>query len=149
MIYIAHRGNKKGNIEGLENTPNYINMAIKDGFHVEIDVWYIGGKFYLGHDDPKIEVKKNYLMNRKFWIHAKNIQALEALHKKTNCFFHDKDDAVLTSKNFLWIYPGKNLVPKAVAVLPETVKYDLEDLKNCCAICSDNPIYWRDLLSKK
>jgi hypothetical protein len=47
MILISHRGNINGRIEGLENTPNYIQDAIKLGYDVEIDLWIIKNKFKL------------------------------------------------------------------------------------------------------
>jgi hypothetical protein len=35
----AHRGNLFGPKPELENTPDYIDQAIKFGFKVEVDVW--------------------------------------------------------------------------------------------------------------
>jgi hypothetical protein len=52
MKLIAHRGNINGSNPEKENHPDYINEAIKLGHNVEIDVWFINNKFYLGHDDP-------------------------------------------------------------------------------------------------
>ena len=40
MILISHRGNIDGVNKLKENKINYINEAIKNGFDVEIDVWY-------------------------------------------------------------------------------------------------------------
>jgi hypothetical protein len=77
-------------------------------------------------------------MNSRFWCHAKSIPTLETLLKlKANCFFHNKDDCVLTSQNKIWIYPGKRLVKNSIAVLPETVNYSIDELKICKGICSD------------
>jgi hypothetical protein len=51
MILISHRGNINGKQPDKENHPLYIFEAIKQGFQVEIDVWFIDGKFKLGHDN--------------------------------------------------------------------------------------------------
>ncbi len=42
MFYISHRGNIDQIIPERENSPDYINEAIAQGYHVEIDVRLIG-----------------------------------------------------------------------------------------------------------
>jgi hypothetical protein len=54
MILISHRGNINGKQPNKENHSLYIFEAIKQGFQVEIDVWFIDGKFKLGHDESTI-----------------------------------------------------------------------------------------------
>ena len=76
MILISHRGNIDGKLSEYENNPNYILAAIDLGYDVEIDVWFIDGKFMLGHDEPTHEVDYKFLMNEKLWCHAKNLDAL-------------------------------------------------------------------------
>ena len=51
-----------------------------------------------------------------------------------NFFFHDKDDAVLTSKQKIWAYPGKQPIQDSIAVLPEI---NDDDVCACIGICSD------------
>ena len=145
MILIAHRGNIKERNPGLENTPAYIEEALNAGFDVEIDVWRKPGGFFLGHDAPEIPVEMPFLSQKKLWIHAKNIGALMLLKNSSNCFFHNADDCTITSLSYVWVYPGKPLAPGCVAVLPETVNYSNDDLKQCCAICSDNPTLYLNL----
>ena len=53
MDLIAHRGNTNGSFESYENEPMYIDKAIQEGFDVEVDVWYVDGVLYLGHDKPQ------------------------------------------------------------------------------------------------
>ena len=137
MRFIAHRGNIQSRRPERENTPKYIQEALNLGYDAEIDVWLRKDKFFLGHDRPQIEIEEHFLMQSNLWIHAKNIRALNLLKDRTNCFFHNEDDCVLTSKNIIWVYPGKLLVPSCVAVLPEVADYTEEDLKKCYAICSD------------
>jgi hypothetical protein len=52
MILISHRGNLNGKDVDNENNPLYIDRALGKGYDVEVDVWYVNGKWYLGHDEP-------------------------------------------------------------------------------------------------
>jgi hypothetical protein len=136
MKFISHRGNLVGPNLELENTIDYVNFALKEGFEVEIDVWVAENRFFLGHDSPKQEIDISYLNNEKLWCHAKNIFALQQLLKmNTNCFWHFEDKFTLTSKGYVWAYPTVNYSNGVIAVLPE--KYDGKNLFNCAGVCSD------------
>lgn len=140
MKKIAHRGNISGKQIELENKPSYIESAISQKYDVEIDVWLFNDKFMLGHDEPQYEISFSFFEKHqdKLWIHCKNLQALFALNKINylNVFFHDKDDATLTSRGFIWTYPNKPLMPNSVCVLPEL---GIEgDIHKCHGICSDD-----------
>jgi hypothetical protein len=143
MIYIAHRGNTKGPNPNKENHPDYIRDALHKGYDAEIDVWYIDGKYILGHDAPQYEVPDYFLQNDKLWCHAKNMAAIIALVDpgfSVHTFFHDTDHCTLTSQKWIWTYPNQNLIlgPRSVAVMPERV---LEwDVSKAGAICTDNPL---------
>lgn len=143
MILISHRGNLDGPHSNCENSPNYINLAIEKGFQVEIDVWFINGDFFLGHDYGKYKVSEDYLENNKLWCHAKNIEALIPLKiLGAHFFWHQNDDVTITSKGFLWTYPGKKLTKQSISVLPETTN---ETDFNCYGICSDFIQNYKDL----
>ena len=50
MLLISHRGNlDKINFDD-ENKPDYILAAIELGYEVEIDLWVVNKKLFLGHD---------------------------------------------------------------------------------------------------
>tara|TARA_R110000737_G_C14539729_1_gene478795 strand:- start:12 stop:437 length:426 start_codon:yes stop_codon:yes gene_type:complete len=136
MVLISHRGNIQGKSPGLENMPEYINDTLNKGYHVEIDVWYKNG-FYLGHDNPQYNVKPNFLAQDKIWCHAKNIEAIIEMSKypKIHYFWHQEDDITLTSKGYIWAYPGKQPIKNSIAVLPEIYN---DNLDKCIGICSDN-----------
>ena len=135
MILISHRGNINGINKKYENNPTYIQSAINKGYNVEIDVWYKNA-FFLGHDRPQFKVSQKFLENKKFWCHAKNLEALEKLQKlKTKYFWHQEDDYTLTSNGYIWTYPGKKLSKKSICVLPELNKKKLP--KSISGICSD------------
>jgi hypothetical protein len=141
MILISHRGNIEGKKEQFENEPNYILLACKAGYNCEIDVRYENEKWFLGHDKPEYEIPFKFLLTGNFWIHAKTIITLHELMKYDfNCFYHENDPCVLTSKGYIWTYPGFSLGPtgkynKSICVLPE-----LNNITefNCVGICSDN-----------
>ena len=80
MYLISHRGNIEGKTK-WENHPNYIQEAIEEGFDVEIDVWFVDNKLYLGHDLPQYEIDHDFLINDKLWCHAKNIESLQIMNK--------------------------------------------------------------------
>lgn len=156
MILISHRGNISGKNPESENSPEYIVEAIELGYSVEIDLWLIDDTYFLGHDFPQYKININWILQRKLflWIHCKNINAIEEIKKNSkqiiyegiNYFFHDKDDVTITSKGYLWVYPGKQPVKNSIAVLPEIFE---DDLSHCIGICSDNIgkyISSRDLL---
>ena len=139
MILIAHRGNIDGKSELYENEPNYIDKALKKGYDVEIDVWVIEGNFYLGHDKPQYGITLEWLDKRKneLWIHCKNIEAMEwfnSLLGTYNYFWHQEDTLTLTSKGYIWVYPGKQPIKTSIAVMPEIYN---DDISQCLGICSD------------
>ena len=77
----------------------------------------------------------NGLSNKKIWCHAKTSEALSALDKiKAHFFWHQEDDYTITSKGYIWTYPGKKLFSKSICVLPEKANY--KEI-NCLGICSD------------
>jgi len=148
MKQIAHRGNIDGLNPLEENRPEYIEEAIAKGYDVEIDIRYdiFDKKLYLGHDEPQYDISWFWLGKyvNNLWIHCKNIEALSEFACGTggfNYFWHQEDDFTLTSKNYIWNYPGKSYTPKSVIVMPEwnTPVESFIDLRalNCYGICSD------------
>ncbi len=135
-ILISHRGNITGRNYSKENSPEYIQKALDEGYNVEIDIWYIDGKLFLGHDNPHYPIEVQFLKDVRLWCHAKNIDALEYLMDipSIHCFWHQKDDVTLTSRNYLWTYPSKQTTSKSIAVLPELGKMNLDGV---AGICSD------------
>ena len=146
MKLIAHRGNTDGPNPLEENRLEYIDFAIQLGYNVEIDVRREDYQFYLGHDESQYYVPMTWLVKRKdkLWIHCKDFKSLDIFSSSSvdfHYFWHQEDDFTLTSKNYIWTYPGKKYTPKSIIVMPErTNKIEkLIDLKlfNCYGICSD------------
>jgi hypothetical protein len=135
MILISHRGNIDGPNHVRENSPYYIMEALAMGYQVEIDVWYEADCFWLGHDTPYYKTDYKFLMDERLWCHAKNIEALLEMKKYAiHYFWHEQDTVTLTSKNYIWAYPGKQPIKNSIAVMPELYK---EDISLCRGVCSD------------
>jgi hypothetical protein len=163
MKFIAHRGNMYGPNPEQENRPHYIVSVLNKGFDCEIDVRYIDGKWFLGHDTPDYEISLDFLLDNsdKLWIHCKNVAALSKLlgitetseyrrsddvfsgngeaiggkYPKLNIFWHQEEDFTLTSKGYIWTYPGKEITSSSIVVMPE---WKMEELpKHAFAVCSD------------
>jgi hypothetical protein len=107
MKKIAHRGNTQGRNIAMENDPEYIRDAIGEGYYCEVDVWFYGGNFFLGHDKPQYPTDIDFLTNEKLICHAKNIEALHLMleNPDIHCFWHEKDKCTLTSWGKVWKYP--------------------------------------------
>ena len=134
MLLISHRGNLFGKKPELENSPNYIRNALNTGFDVEIDIWFKNGDLFLGHDEPQYQTDLSFLRDNRLWCHAKNIEALHLMvENRIHCFWHQEDDVTLTSKGFLWTYPGKPLTDKSICVSLGKIDKTMK----CYGICSD------------
>jgi len=137
MILISHRGNLNGPNEDRENSPYYIMEAIAEGYDVEVDLWWVDGKVYLGHDKPQYEVSDEWLGERidKLWVHCKNVESLNWIRNTSlHYFWHEQDTLTLTSKNYMWVYPSKQPIIGSIAVMPEIHN---DNILNCLGVCSD------------
>jgi hypothetical protein len=136
MRIIAHRANTRGSVREVENTPAQIDLAITKGYWVEVDVWvkYPAAPskdqvaWWLGHDGPEHQVDLPFLQARaaSLYCHAKNGDALYELLRLCRqpdsaftLFTHDVDEYTLTSDMVAWVYPGKQLLPGSICVMPE------------------------------
>lgn len=137
MKFISHRGNINGPNLDKENHPDYINISLQLGYDVEVDVWYNDEKWYLGHDYPTYDVKLDFLLDNRLWLHAKNGNAFYHLLKYDSCnvFWHTDEDWILTSKCYIWTQPTKTLYSGSICVMPE-LGYS-GDINDCFGICSD------------
>lgn len=104
---------------------------------MEIDFWFLDSQLYLGHDTCQYGVGLNWLEERKtnLWIHCKNLSSVEYLHRTDfNYFWHENDKITLTSKGYIWAFPGQQPISGSIAVLPELYS---DKLEVCWGICSD------------
>ena len=114
MLIISHRGNMEGPY--VENHIGIIKRQMIDypdpKLFFEVDVWWWRDvdhtdKFMIGHDKPMYRgVDIEFLTNPKIICHAKNLQTFQRLLQiQAHCFLHDKDEAALTSRGWIWKYP--------------------------------------------
>lgn len=139
MVYIAHRGNVNGRFESYENEPAYIDRAIELGYDVEVDMWWIDGRTYLGHDEPQYEVDDSWLSERadKLWVHCKNVELLNWISSTTlHYFWHTNADYTLISNKMVLVKPGQKLIKNSICCMPE-MGY-IGDITKCYAIMTDN-----------
>lgn len=142
MKLISHRGNINGIQKEYENRPSYIETAINLGYDVEVDIRIKDGKLFLGHDKPQYQLDIDWLEkhHRRLWLHCKDIEVMEKFNlldpngSNLNYFWHESDTMTLTSRGYIWAYPGKQPIKGSIAVLPE-LNDDNVDL--AYGICSD------------
>lgn len=147
MHIISHRGNLHGSDPACENAPHFIDSVHELGFDVEVDVWVVGGDFWLGHDHPQYKISQPWLWNRRdwLWMHCKNGAALDhCLANFFHCFYHDTDPYTLTSFAYVWAYPGQKLAgSRSIMVMPEwetDLPFNREMFQGWTAVCTDYPV---------
>jgi hypothetical protein len=140
MRWILHRGNNNGPMS-IENNPIKIYDLLMKGYEIEIDVWYMNNKLFLGHHKPEHEIHEYFLDHTGLWIHCKDAETLEYMNtnkKDLHYFYHTNEDYVLTSKGYIWCYVGKAALENSVIVMPEKANYNWNELeRKNCIICSD------------
>lgn len=104
---LAHRGNLSGPHPDKENHPGYLDKAISKGFDVEVDIRYVDGKWWLGHDVAQYDVTETWLRSRadRLWLHCKDEASAQELAKMGDTFHffrHEDEPYALTSKGYTW-----------------------------------------------
>lgn len=131
-MFYAHRGNLEGRIAERENQPDYIDEAIAEGYGVEVDLWKIDDRIYLGHDDGQYDIDLKWLQDRKqvLLVHTKNREALDfCLRNKLHAFWHTDEDYVITTSGYTVGYPGKLSVGENFLLsVPERV-WEIEEIE--------------------
>jgi hypothetical protein len=136
-IWILHRGLYNGPDTMLENQESILQKRLDEGWHVEIDVWQKENQIFLGHDSPVHKLQNlSILSHPRSWIHAKNLEAASyCLENSLHCFVHDSDIATITSKRYLWCFPGFSAGSSSIVVLPE--RSYVKNMFTCAGVCSD------------
>ena len=141
---ISHRGNLRGPEPENENNPDYIDKAIEELYEVEVDIRFIEGNFYLGHDSPEHFVDLHWLKKRKDFLifHCKNLPCLYLLKDHFHCFWHENDAYTLTTEKKIWTYPNQQVGPDCIIVdlePPTLEKVKHWKAQGCYGVCSDYP----------
>ena len=130
MLLISNYGNVNG-IESKQNTPNYVENAIRMGYHCRIDILY-SDQLYINNCPITLDFILKH--HKKLWICCMNIEALKYL-LEFECFHIWYKDEMLTNYGYIWGSPIST--KKAIYVMNS-----IESIKNIqitCghAICSD------------
>ena len=145
MIIISHRGNIRGERLDQENRPSYIDCAIGNGYHVEIDVRVVDGELWLGHDRPQYKVTHQWIDKRKeyLWLHCKNVEAAkECWEYKSFC--HTSDPFSYVSNGKIWLHDLKMKMDDKI-IIPLLSLIDIKQLTDTCfydnvhGVCTDYP----------
>lgn len=150
ILIISHRGLLDGPNSILENRPSSIHDAIDKGFEVEIDLWMLEGRLWLGHNHPQYLFKEEQYDKTKIWCHAKNHEAFQYLILQDyHCFWHNHDSYAITSKKYIWTHKkGKALSPRnklpTIYALPENDHIVKENLSDYYGVCTDFPFKYKN-----
>jgi hypothetical protein len=138
MILLSHRGNLNGPIPERENSRAYIDEALAQKYEVEIDIWGMNGKFYLGHDTSQYDVSLDWLLDRSgvLLVHAKNIEALTfLLNTSLRVFYHTNEKhTIINNSNLIWSHDVSEAGPLSIIPMLDSVE---NPPKNVVGICSD------------
>jgi len=138
MKKIAHRGNTNGPQPTFENTLEYMISAWSEGYDIECDLIAHKGILYFGHDEPQQPADTEFIQRNGVWCHAKNFEALVLLSEmKTHYFWHENDNLTITSKSFIWCFPGIHIKHKNAIWLNLHNKSLPNDLNGIYGVCSD------------
>lgn len=139
-IIISHLGNTNGRKPEFENKLPYIQSALKEGWHVCVDVVYYNGGFILPFDGGFHVAPPALLSKQRVWCRAHTAETINALCDiNAHCFLHSENFMSLTSAQFVWTLPPHALVPRAIAMAPETADPGWLDSAEPAGLCSDEP----------
>jgi len=139
-IIISHLGNTDGRQPELENTLAYVQKALKEGWHVCIDVIFHKGSFLLPFDGGYNVAPPAMLSKQRIWCRAHNAETIDALcNINAHCFLNSDSFMSLTSAQFIWTLPPHELIDRSIAMLPETAPPDWLASAEPAGLCSDEP----------
>ena len=137
LILISNRGNLDGVQEDQENTPNYIQAALREGFAVACVVEAHHGAFLLPTPHGYYPLPYSLLSNPKVWILAADAITLDALCAVNAHAVPAGAQVALTSVHYLWCLPGTDLTPRSIAVYPEYANPDWLAHSEPAGVCSN------------
>jgi hypothetical protein len=127
MILISHRGNLKNSEPNNENNPEYIQKALDNDYYVMVDLRIKNNKLYLGENEPIYLLDLDWFekYHTKLWLRCREIEVIEKLNLLDNrglylnYFWFENDILTITSKGYLLINNGKEIVKNGIMYLPE------------------------------
>lgn len=153
MKIYSHRGNLSGKTL-RENEPAFLQECIAAGFHVEVDLRFVDGDYYLGHDEPIYRINLEDFDRKEIIFHLKTPHVPPLRH--ADAFAIENDNYVLTLRGLLWANYGQAPTPQSVMCSPELVgdARPIDDFvramqQGAAGICTDYPLLVRDVLAAR
>lgn len=150
MKIYSHRGNLSGK-DPRENEPAFLLDCIALGFHVEVDLWFADGAYFLGHDEPTHRIDLADFDREEVIFHLKNAHVPHL--ERADAFAIENDPYVLTRRGLLWMNYGQPANPQGVMCSPELVGDPrpvaefARSVRHAAGICTDHPVLVRDALA--
>lgn len=140
-IIISHLGNTDGRNPEAENKLSYVQKALKEGWHVCVDVVFHHGTFILPYDGGFNIAPPALLSKQRVWCRAHDPDTVDALcNVGAHCFLNSENFMSLTSAQFIWTLPPYSLVPRSIAFLPETAEIGWVGNAEPAGLCSNEPM---------
>ncbi len=155
---ISHRGNLFRPEPEYENTVE--NIEDLDFYcPIEIDVWYIDGKYLLGHDrpNPNEEVSLEWLEDHDLYVHAKNKECFEVLsgNPEVRVFSHDEEESTVVSDGTIWchskfpVISERNVLTYLGGVTSFLHEFGEDTLDKIFGVCTDYPYSFLEYLKSR
>ena len=150
--FLCHRGNYETKFVPDENRPDIVDRRIRDGYGVELDLWFRDERYWLGHDEPQYQISFEWLLYNlsKKYIHCKDGPTFEHMLLRCgregyspNLFYHTNEDYALTTRGDVICHPGKALLEGSINMMPEMGSAKpKEEREKAFAVCSDAIRNW-------
>jgi hypothetical protein len=143
-LRVYHRGNSARDLS-VENNPKKLLELVRRGRHIELDIWTVGNKLFVGHDRPDVEVTYDWLLavEPRALIHCKDGRTFSVLRRyfacrgiAANLFYHTSEDYALSTGGWVITYPGKPVFGEFLSMMPETAGRN-PNMEAAAIICSD------------
>jgi hypothetical protein len=139
-IIISHLGNIDGRQPELENTLKYVQASLKAGWHVCVDVQLLNGGFVLPNENGFSVAPPSFFSQQRVWSRCYNAETLDALCTiGAHAFMGGEIPLSLTTAQFIWTMPPRELSPRSIAAFPELAEPSWLDNYEPAGLCSNEP----------
>lgn len=139
-IIIAHLGNISGRQPAKENQFKYLQAALDAGYHICAEVVFSNGAFLLPTTKGLQYAPPAFFSKQRVWSRCHDADTLDALcNIGAHAFIATSADLTLTSHQFIWTLPPRELSPRSIAVYPEFADADWLDKFEPAGLCSNEP----------
>lgn len=142
---ISYRGDTNNVDSKSQNTIEYVEHALSQGFHVMVDTWLVGNAFLaIGSEGPDNPTDLNFLRSNNIICRARSVKTLNyLLINGVHTFYSNGTETyIMTSGGLIWSYPGSELTSRSIDSLPEGSDIDItsygyfDRVRGCAGICS-------------